>query len=294
MREAFFQELIKRAKAEKFYFVTADVGFTFKSELEHLLGECFINVGVAERNLIAVASGIASSGHKVFCYSIGPFMTTEALAFIRNEVLYHNVDITLINGGAGLQYGSQGFSHHVYEDINLIGLYPEISIYQPSSESQLNAMFQSIQCESGPKYIRLGWKYNKLGQSRVRLNEEVQEGAGLCIVTSGLILQIVLDEIESFQNDLGLSIQILAVDKICKDFDQEILSKIKAERIIVVEESLFPGPLFSRLYNKIGNHQVLKSVNLELKYYEVGERSQMYERMGFPTQKIKEVIESFK
>lgn len=294
MREAFFQHLINHAKTNDLYFVTADVGFKFKDELVALLGPRFINVGVAERNMIAVAAGLASQGHEVYCYSIGPFMSTEAFSFIRNDVVYHQMNLTMVNGGAGLQYGQQGFSHLVFEDLNLLGLYPDVHLYQPSSRAQLPILFEEIIQVKGPKYVRLGWKFDQINHPHEKFIYELNKGLEITLITSGLIQQCIAPVLGQLEENLEKGIQVLVVDKISEGVVQELQELVSTKKIIFIEESLFPGPLFSRIYNKMVGDYEIRSVNLDLEFQHIGTRSEMYDQMGFPIKKIKETIESFK
>lgn len=294
MREVFFQHLKNHAKTNEFYFVTADVGFKFKDELVALLGPRFLNVGVAERNMIAVAAGLASQGHEVYCYSIGPFMSTEAFSFIRNDVVYHQTNLTMINGGAGLQYGQQGFSHHVYEDLNLLGPYPGVHLFQPSSSAQLPALFEELKQIKGPKYIRLGWRFDQVNHPHKNFIYELNPGQDVTLITSGLIQQCIAPALEQLQENSEKSIQVLVADKINEGVVQALKKQVSTQKIILIEESLFPGPLFSRIYNKMVGEYAIRSVHLDLEFHRVGNRNEMYDQMGFPLEKIKEAIESFK
>ena len=106
MRFIFVKELIKYAKKNKnVYLVTADLGYRAFEDFKKLFPERFINVGVAENNMVGVAAGLALTGKKVFVYSILPFLVFRSLEQIRNNICHNNLDVTLVGAGGGFSYG---------------------------------------------------------------------------------------------------------------------------------------------------------------------------------------------
>ena len=84
----------------------------------------FINAGVAEQNMTGMAAGLALDGYKVYTYSIGNFNTLRCLEQIRNDICYHDCDVTVVSVGAGFSYGQLGISHFATEDLAIFGLFP--------------------------------------------------------------------------------------------------------------------------------------------------------------------------
>jgi len=97
------QELMRQDKS--IYFLTGDLGYSVLEDIEKEFQSRFINVGIAEQNLIGIASGLALSGKKVYVYSIIPFITMRCFEQIRNDICYHNLNVTILGVGAGLSYG---------------------------------------------------------------------------------------------------------------------------------------------------------------------------------------------
>ena len=104
--------ITKEAKTNKnLYLLTGDLGFGVFDEFSKEFPNQFVNVGVAEQNMTTIACGLALEKNKVFTYSIGNFSTLRCLEQIRNDICYHDVDVTVITVGAGFSYGQLGISH---------------------------------------------------------------------------------------------------------------------------------------------------------------------------------------
>ena len=133
MRDSFITELKKQAENnEKIILITADLGFKIFDDFKQELPKQFINVGVAEQNMTEVASGLALEGFKVFTYSIGNFSTLRCLEQIRNDICYHELDITVVSSGAGFSYGQLGISHFATEDLAIMSALPNMSVFVPA------------------------------------------------------------------------------------------------------------------------------------------------------------------
>ena len=129
MRDSFITELKKYAENnEKIILITADLGFKIFDDFKEDLPNQFINVGVAEQNMTEVASGLALEGFKVFTYSIGNFSTLRCLEQIRNDICYHDLDVTVVSSGAGFSYGQLGISHFATEDLAIMSALPNMSV----------------------------------------------------------------------------------------------------------------------------------------------------------------------
>ena len=125
MRNVFINELIKKSKTDKdIYLITADLGFRSFEIFQKEFPERFINVGVAENNMIGVGAGMALQGKKVFVYSILPFLVFRCLEQIRNNICHNNLNVKLIAGGGGFSYSVQGISHNTSEDLSIMRSLP--------------------------------------------------------------------------------------------------------------------------------------------------------------------------
>lgn len=156
MRDAFFDSLFTIARKDKdLILVTADTGAVCHDEFKKILPKQYINVGIAEQNMIGVAAGLAMLGKKVFVYAIAPFVTMRCYEQIRVDLCCMNLSVNIIGIGAGFDYSTLGPTHHGTEDIALMRALPGMKIYSPS-DSLAAAYFAKISyAGQGVKYIRL-------------------------------------------------------------------------------------------------------------------------------------------
>ena len=117
MRKTFYEKMAAIAATNHgVYFLTSNLGYRFFDEIRSDFPEQFLDVGVAEQNMIGLAAGMALCGKSVYCYSIIPFLILRACEQIRVDVCYHNLPVTLVGMGAGFTYGQEGFTHFGRED----------------------------------------------------------------------------------------------------------------------------------------------------------------------------------
>ena len=156
MRDIFKKELLKVAsKNKKIFLLTADLGYGVFDEFEKKYPNQYLNVGVAEQNLIGVATGLAHEGKIVIAYSIANFLTLRCFEQIRNDALYHNLNIKLVSTGGGYTYGALGMSHHATEDLSVLNTLPNIKIIAPSTATDTKELFYKLIASKGVAYFRL-------------------------------------------------------------------------------------------------------------------------------------------
>jgi transketolase len=124
-------------------------------EFEKKFPKQYLNVGVAEQNMTAVATGLALEGYVVFTYSIGNFPTLRCLEQIRNDVCYHEANVKVVSVGGGLSYGQLGMSHHATEDLSIIRALPNIVICAPGGAYESTQALDAVIAHQGPAYLRL-------------------------------------------------------------------------------------------------------------------------------------------
>ncbi len=156
MRQSFIDSLCEEAKCNPdIWLLTADLGYSFLEKFADQFPNRFVNVGVAEQNMIGIASGLALSGKKVFVYSIINFLTLKCFEQIRNDVVYHNLDVNLIGVGGGFSYGTAGYTHHGIEDINLLSSLPSMRVFAPATAGEIKVDISEMVSSKSPAYLRL-------------------------------------------------------------------------------------------------------------------------------------------
>ena len=159
MRDAILMR-IRDAMAEdnKVFFVTADFGSPVIDDIRSKHADRFVNVGVAEQNLINVSAGLALEGFNVFAYAIAPFITMRCFEQIRVNLCLlsqvRSMSVNLIGVGAGYSYVVSGPTHQCYEDISIMRTLPAVQVFSPSDHVQTDAVFDRCS-QNGIRYIRL-------------------------------------------------------------------------------------------------------------------------------------------
>lgn len=190
MRTAFIEALVALAARDpRPVLLTADLGFMVVEPFARAFPGRFFNVGVAEQNMIGVATGLAADGFIPFCYSIAPFATLRPYEFIRNGPVAHGLPVRVVGVGGGLDYGTAGPTHYALEDLAVMRALPGMTIVAPADGAQAAAALQATWDLPGPAYFRLakgGPQVPELG-GRFALGraDRLREGQDLALVATG-------------------------------------------------------------------------------------------------------------
>ena len=155
MRDALVSALLEHDLDTRFCFLTGDLGFNALEPLRERLGKRFINMGIAEQNMVSVAAGLARGGMRPWVYTIGPFCYARAFEQIRNDICLHNLPICLVGSGGGYYYGVQGPTHHSLEDCAVLGSLQHMTVYVPGFCEDIAPLVRLLVQEHGPAYMRL-------------------------------------------------------------------------------------------------------------------------------------------
>ena len=157
MRDTFVKTLLEEAKNNPdIILMTGDLGYGVLEDFQKELPAQFINSGVNEQTMMGMAAGYASTGKRVFVYSIGNFPTLRCLEQIRNDVCLMNNPVVVVSVGAGYAYGSQGYTHHALEDIAVLRALPNMEVIVPADPAETRELTLAIIASSKPTYLRLG------------------------------------------------------------------------------------------------------------------------------------------
>jgi transketolase len=197
MRTAFINELIEQARLNpKVFLVVGDLGFSVIEPFAKEFPDRYLNAGVAEQNMTAVAAGLASEGYHVFTYSIANFPTLRCFEQIRNDICYHNLPVTVVAVGGGVAYGNLGYSHHAVQDIAALRSLANITVFSPADPDEAAACVRLALQRGKPSYLRLG----KAGEKKLHAPSDltigpllVREGnAPVALVATGSVLKSAL------------------------------------------------------------------------------------------------------
>src|SRR6267378_8244792 len=137
MRAAFANTLAELAARDpRILLLTADLGYKALEPFADKFPDRFINVGVAEQNMVGLATGLAEAGFIPFVYSIVTFAVLRPYEFIRNGPVLHRLPVRIVGVGGGVEYGLNGLSHYGLEDIAVMRAQPGVTVIAPSDHQQ--------------------------------------------------------------------------------------------------------------------------------------------------------------
>jgi transketolase len=241
MRDTVIKELLAHAKKNKdLILITGDLGFGVLDNFIKELPEQFINAGVSEQNMTAIAAGLALEGKKVFTYSIGNFNTLRCLEHIRNDVCYHDLDVTVISVGGGFSYGQLGASHFATEDIAIMGAIPNMKVVAPSSKKSASILMNQIISSKGPYYLRIdkssGDEFIKdeLNYEIGKINQS-SNSSDVSIFVYGGIINEAYKAKELLEQD-NITVEIIDVHTLKPIDEAKVIEFIKNSKIVVTLE----------------------------------------------------------
>lgn len=193
MRAAFAQTLTELAEQDpRVLLLTGDLGYMALEPFSDAHPDRFFNAGVAEQNMVGMATGLAEAGFVPFVYSIVNFATLRPYEFIRNGPVLHQLPVRIVGMGGGFEYGTAGPSHHGLEDVGVMRLQPGLTVIAPADHQQARTAIAETWDLPGPVYYRLG-KDDKTtvpgldGRFALGRAQSVREGNDLLIVAMGSV-----------------------------------------------------------------------------------------------------------
>lgn len=160
MRDALLERIwAEMGRNGDIFFASADFGSPVLDKIRADFPDRFVNVGIAEQNLINISAGLSLEGYTVFAYAIAPFITMRCYEQIRVNLALlaeaRDLNVNLIGVGAGYSYVVSGPTHQCYEDITLMRALPNMQVFSPADHVSTAALFERCVAERGPKYLRL-------------------------------------------------------------------------------------------------------------------------------------------
>lgn len=275
MRDAFFVRLYELARKDKnVILISADMGAPSLDKFRRDLASQFINVGIAEENMVVVATGLALSGKKVFIYAIMPFVTSRCFEMLKVNLSLMNISVTAIAVGAGFSYDDSGPTHHCTEDIAIMRVLPNMTIFSPS-DSIMAAEFAEIAYRTkGPSYVRLDREiltpiHKKSDDFSLGL-ASLRKGEKVAIISTGNMVHTALKVCDRLA---GYSVDASVIDlyRIKPTNQKLLLEKIKSvETVVTLEEHLICGGIGSIVAEVFADNRItipLKRFGIKDRYY---------------------------
>jgi transketolase len=193
VRAAFARTLTEIARSDsRVFLLTADLGYMALEPFSEALPQQFINVGVAEQNMVGAGTGMAEGGLIPFLYSIAPFASLRPYEFIRNGPVLHRLPVRIVGVGAGFEYGTAGPTHHGIDDAAALRPQQGLLIVTPADHEQMRSALLATWQHDGPVYYRIGKDDTTIvpglnGRFRPGRAEIVRTGGDVALVTMGAI-----------------------------------------------------------------------------------------------------------
>lgn len=253
MRNTFIQTLIELARKDpKIMLVIGDTGFSVVEPFEKEFPDRFVNMGIAEQNFVAFASGVAAMGMKPFAYNVVSFMTLRAAEHILLDVCYQENPVILVGVGGGFAYGAAGPTHHSLQDIAMMRSFPNMTVYCPGDPVEMQAvMFAAVQ-RNRPAYIRIGRSVDPVvhqGKIYFQTGKAIPmyDGKDIAIFVCGTMLKEAVKTCDILKQR-GLQPSLYSMATIKPLDTQTVLSCAKTHQLIcTIEEHSIIGGLGSAI-----------------------------------------------
>ncbi|KPU26702.1 transketolase [Caloranaerobacter sp. TR13] len=260
--------------------------------------ERFINVGIAEQNLIGTAAGLAAAGKIPFASSFAMFATGRAYEIIRNSVAYPKLNVKIAATHAGITVGEDGASHQSVEDLSLMRTVPNMVVINPADGVEAKAAVLEAAKYNGPVYIRLG-----RSKVPVIFNEEdykfeigkgimLEDGTDATIIATGVMVSAALEASKKLAEE-GIRVRVINIHTL-KPIDKDIIVKAAQDTgaIVTAEEHNIIGGLGSAVSEVlVENYPVpVEKVGIKDTFGESGNGDELLVKYGLTPENIIEAV----
>jgi transketolase len=251
MRRAFAEILTELASRDpRILLLTGDLGFMALEPFANAYPDRFFDMGVAEQNMVGVATGLAEAGFIPFVYSIVTFAVLRPFEFIRNGPIAHRLPVRIVGMGGGFEYGTNGISHYGLEDIGVLRTQPSMTIVCPSDAGQTRSALAATWEIPGPVYYRLG-KDDRIvvpglnGRFELGRGQIVWEGDDLLFIATGTAATEAVNAARELA-DAGIGCTVLLVSSFNPGPRTDLLAQLERfDTVITVETHYTTGGLGS-------------------------------------------------
>lgn len=260
--------------------------------------EQFVEMGIAEQDLVSVAAGLAHCGKKAFVASPACFLSTRSYEQCKIDVAYSNTNVKLIGISGGISYGALGMSHHSAQDIAALSAIPNMRVYLPSDRFQTAKLIEALLQDELPAYIRVGRNpvediYSEK-DCPFEMNRATRIGAGkdVLIVACGEMVRPSIEAAKLLENE---GIHATVLDMYCvKPLDEAAVIEAakEAKLVVTVEEHAPYGGLGSMVSQVVGRECPRKVVSISLPDAPVitGTSSQVFDYYGMNAEGIADTV----
>jgi transketolase len=289
LRDAFFDELCAIAAEDRnVILLTDDQGAFALDKFKRDMPDQYINAGIAEQNIVAVAAGLAMGGKIPFVYGISTFIIMRCFEQIRVDLCCMNLPVAIMGSGPGYTYGSDGPTHHATQDVALLRTLPEMTILNPTDAVSSSSFARIAYKDPGPKYVRLEKGVlpglYEAGHDFSRGFEVLMPGCAVMIVATGIMTHCAIKVAEALGRQ-GVEAGVLDLYRVKPVRDDALLAALShSRRVVTVEENSIVGgvgSLIAEVLADLSQQMPLKRFALPDEHsYLYGSRDWLLARQG--------------
>jgi transketolase len=242
MRKAFTNALVELAEADsRVLLLTGDLGYSVLEPFAERFPGRFFNAGVAEQNMVGVATGLAEAGFIPFVYSIVTFSTLRPYEFIRNGPILHQLQVRIVGVGGGFEYGAAGPSHYGVEDVALMRAQPGIACVAPADHEQLRAALLATWDLPGPIYYRIGKDDRATvaglgGRFSIGRAQSLRTGTDLALIAMGPISSEAVAAADELARQ-GVSCSVIVVASVTPAPIEDLVAELSSVPVAMTVEA---------------------------------------------------------
>ena len=211
--------------------------------------EHFLNVGIAEENLIGVSAGLTSEGYKCVALAQATFITMRCYEQVRQYMSYMGYPIVLVGLSAGFIMQFMGNTHYAIEDLAIMRVLPGVEVLSPADASEAVRVFEYALSSSKPCYIRLTGSadtpliYNSYGTYNPLKANILKEGADISIIATGAMVSTAMEVAAMIEQQKSLSVRVVDMHSV-QPLDVDAIELCRKSKLVVtVEEHYISGGL---------------------------------------------------
>ena len=221
--------------------------------------ERFVQVGIAEANMIGIAAGMTIGGYIPFTSTFANFSTGRVYDQIRQSVAYSDKNVKICASHAGITLGEDGATHQILEDIGLMKMLPGMTVINPCDYNQTKAATLAVAEHHGPVYLRFGRpkvaNFTPADQKfEIGKALMLQEGSDVSIVATGHLVWEALQAAEAL-HESGISAEVINIHTIKPLDEAAILASVaKTGCVVTCEEHNILGGLGESISRVLAAH----------------------------------------
>ena len=251
-RQSYGEELAKLGEEnENVVVLDADLSTATKTEIfAKKFPDRFINVGIAEQNLMGISAGLSTFGKIPYASTFAVFAAGRAYEQIRNSIAYPNLNVKICATHAGITVGEDGATHQMLEDLSLMRSLPNMTVISTSDDTQTRWAVREISKINGPVYLRLSRMatpviYEKCDNFEIGKGIQIGDGTDASIIATGVTVPEAIKAQEILKEN-GVNVRVIDMHTL-KPIDKDLIIKCAKEtkRIITVEDHNIIGGLGS-------------------------------------------------